>query len=296
MNNLLFEFTVDKTTKTVFVNREFAADLSLVWDAFTKQEILDQWWAPKPYVSKTKEMDFKVGGKRFYAMVSPEGQEHYAIQKYTSITPKTNFKYLNAFADKDENPSLPGSNWDLTFTEQNENTKVSITIYNDSLERMEQMIEMGFKEGFTMTLNGLEQLLMRNKIKVTATVNAGTKKVWDFYTQPKHITNWNFADPSWHCPSATNDLNVGGKYAARMEAKDGSFGFDFEAVYNEIVLNEKIVYTMADGRQAEVLFKGDNNTTEVVVTFDAETQNSLELQKNGWQAILDSFKKYTETY
>lgn len=81
-----------------------------------------------------------------------------------------------------------------------------------------------------------------------------------------------------------------------MEAKDGSFGFNFEAVYNEIVLNEKFVYTMADGRQAEVLFKGDNNTTEVVVTFDAETQNSLELQKNGWQAILDSFKKYTEAY
>lgn len=159
MNNLLFEFTVDKSTNTVFVNREFAADLSLVWDAFTKQEILDQWWAPKPYLSKTKAMDFKVGGRRFYAMVSPEGQEHYAIQKYTSITPKSNFKYVNAFADKDENPYLPGSDWDLTFTEQNGHTKVNITIYNDSLERMEQMIKMGFKEGFTMTLSELDNLL-----------------------------------------------------------------------------------------------------------------------------------------
>src|SRR5438105_15908532 len=99
MNNLLFDFTVDKTAKTVFVTREFAAELELVWDALTKQEILDQWWAPKPYESRTKFMDFKVGGKRFYAMVSPEGQEHYSIQKYTSNTPKTNFKYLNAFAD-----------------------------------------------------------------------------------------------------------------------------------------------------------------------------------------------------
>ncbi|MBI5858921.1 MAG: SRPBCC domain-containing protein [Sphingobacteriales bacterium] len=161
--NLLFDFTVDKATKTVFVIREFAAGQSLVWDAFTKQELLDQWWAPKPFVSKTKVMDFKVGGRRFYAMVSPEGHEMWAIQKYTSITPKTNFKYLNAFADKDENPQLPGSDWDLTFTGQNGITKVSITIYNDSLERMEKMIEMGFKEGFTATLNELEQLLNRIK-------------------------------------------------------------------------------------------------------------------------------------
>ncbi|MDQ6757461.1 MAG: SRPBCC domain-containing protein [Bacteroidota bacterium] len=157
--NLLFDFTVDKTTKKVFVNKEFDADLSLVWDAFTKQEILDQWWAPKPWVSKTKFMDFKVGGRRFYAMVGPEGQEHWSLQKYTSISPKTNFKYWNAFADKDENPELPGSDWDLNFSEQNGTTKVSITINNESLERMEKMIEMGFQGGFTMTLNYLEDLL-----------------------------------------------------------------------------------------------------------------------------------------
>lgn len=160
-NNLQFDFIVDKENSTVFVNREFDADQSTVWDAFTKQKILDLWWAPKPFESKTKSMDFKVGGRRFYAMVSPEGQEHWAIQKYTSITPKTNFKYLNAFADKDENPQLPGSDWDLTFTEQNGKTKVSITIYNDSLERMEKMIEMGFKEGFTATLNYLDELLRK---------------------------------------------------------------------------------------------------------------------------------------
>lgn len=158
-NNLLFDFTVDKAAKTVFVSKEFAAGLSLVWDAFTKQEILDQWWAPKPWVSKTKFMDFKVGGRRFYAMVGPEGQEHWSIQEFTSVTPKTNFKMLNAFADKDANPDLPGSEWDLDFSEQNGITKVSITIYNDSIERMENMIEMGFQGGFTMTLNYLENLL-----------------------------------------------------------------------------------------------------------------------------------------
>ena len=158
-DNLLFDFTVDKAAKTVYITREFDADLSLVWDAFTKKELLDQWIAPKPMTAKTKYQDFKVGGKRFYAMISPEGVERWAIQEYTSITPKTNFKMYNAFADKDENPELPGSDWDHTFSEQNGTTTVSITIYNESLERMEKMIEMGFQGGFTMTLNYLDELL-----------------------------------------------------------------------------------------------------------------------------------------
>jgi uncharacterized protein YndB with AHSA1/START domain len=158
-NDLLFDFTVDKITKTVFINREFAAELPLVWDAFTKPEILDQWVAPKPWLSKTKYMNFKVGGRRFYAMVSPEGQERWSIQEYTSITPKTNFKMYNAFADKDENPELPGSEWEYNFSEQNGITKVSIIIKNESLARMEKMIEMGFVEGFKMTIDNLEKLL-----------------------------------------------------------------------------------------------------------------------------------------
>ena len=106
-------------------------------------------------------MDFKVGGRRFYAMVSPEGDEHWSLQKYTSITPKTNFKMYNTFADKDENPQLPGSKWDFNFSEQSGITKVSIIITNESLARMEQMIEMGFQGGFTMTLNYLEDLLTK---------------------------------------------------------------------------------------------------------------------------------------
>jgi uncharacterized protein YndB with AHSA1/START domain len=159
INNLLFDFTVDKATKTVFITREFDAGLSLVWDAYTKQEILDQWWAPKPWASKTKFMNFEVGGRRFYAMVSPEGQERWSVQKYTSISPKTNFKMFNAFADKDENLELPGSEWDFNFSEQNGKTKVSITIYNESLARLEKMIEMGFKEGFAMQMKNLEELL-----------------------------------------------------------------------------------------------------------------------------------------
>lgn len=157
-SNLLFDFTVDKPAKTIFITREFDAELSLVWDAFTKKEILDQWTAPAPFVSKTKYMNFEVGGKRFYAMVSPEGVEKWAIQEYRSITPKTNFKMYNAFADKDENPELPGSEWDYNFSEQDGITKVMITVYNESFERMERLME-GFRLGFTATLENLETLL-----------------------------------------------------------------------------------------------------------------------------------------
>lgn len=157
-NNLLFDFTVDKATKMVFITREFDADQSLVWDAFTKAELIDQWIAPKPMISKTKYQDFKVGGKRFYAMISPDGNERWALQQYTSITPKTNFKMNNVFTDKDENPELHGSEWDHTFSEQNGTTTVNISIYNESLERLEMVLE-GFTNGMKMALVNLENLL-----------------------------------------------------------------------------------------------------------------------------------------
>jgi uncharacterized protein YndB with AHSA1/START domain len=156
------EFIVDKETKTVSITAEFDAKRDLVWDAYTKPELLDQWWAPKPLASRTKVMEFREGGRRFYAMVSPEGDElGWVVQKYTSITPKTNFKLFNAFADKDENPELPGSDWDLNFSEQGGKTKVSISIYNESLERLERMIEFGVREGTLLQLNNLEELLAK---------------------------------------------------------------------------------------------------------------------------------------
>jgi len=153
------DFIVNKETKTVTITKNFDAGLSLVWDAYTKAELLDQWWAPKPFASRTKVMDFEVGGRRFYAMVMPEGGERWAVQKYTSITPKTNFKFLNTFADADENVELPGSDWDLNFSELDGKTKVHVSIYNESLERMEQLIEFGFREGTIAQLQNLEELL-----------------------------------------------------------------------------------------------------------------------------------------
>ncbi len=135
---------------------------------------------------------------------------------------------------------------------------------------------------------------MDSKITVTATIDADAKKVWDYYTNPTHIMNWNFADPSWHCPTAQNEMKVGGTYNARMEAKDGSFGFDFEAVYTNILEGKEFTYEFG-GRNANVKFDSLGDQTKIIVTFDPEKENPIEIQKGGWQAILDNFKKYVES-
>lgn len=131
-------------------------------------------------------------------------------------------------------------------------------------------------------------------VTVEATVNAPVEKVWKYWSAPEHITKWNHAIDTWHSPYAENDLRTGGKFRARMEAKDGSMGFDFEGVYDEVKANEIIRYTMSDGRRVSVHFTPDGDQTKVVESFEAEDQNSIEMQRGGWQAILDNFKKYTE--
>jgi uncharacterized protein YndB with AHSA1/START domain len=134
---------------------------------------------------------------------------------------------------------------------------------------------------------------MATKITINAIVNAPLSIVWDKYTNPTHIINWNFASDDWCCPRAENNLVVGGKFFARMEAKDGSFGFDMEWIYDEVIDQQKFSYS-GDGRTISTEFKNLGETTEVITLFDAEEENSIELQKNGWQAILDNFKKYVE--
>jgi uncharacterized protein YndB with AHSA1/START domain len=135
---------------------------------------------------------------------------------------------------------------------------------------------------------------MSTKIRIEALISAPVAKVWVLYTQPEHITNWNFAHESWHCPRAENDLRPGGRLNWRMEAKDGSFGFDFGGEYNEVVEHKRIVYTLGDGRRVETDFADVGGKTQVVTVFEAESQNPVEIQKGGWQAILDNFKKYVE--
>ena len=157
------EFVLNKETKTVDITKEFDAPRDMVWDAYTNPEILDQWWAPKPLKSRTADMEFKVGGRRFYAMVMPDGQERWSVQRYTAITPKSNFKFFNCFADENANLELPGSDWDVNFTEHEGKTTVHVSIYNESLERLERMAASGFKEGTEGQFANLEQVLANIK-------------------------------------------------------------------------------------------------------------------------------------
>ncbi|MBS7255842.1 SRPBCC family protein [Flavobacterium branchiicola] len=164
-SNLLMNFSVDKENKMVNVKREFDASLSHVWAAWTEADLLDQWWAPAPFKSKTKSMEFKEGGRRLYAMVGPEGDSRWSTFDYTSISPKTNFKHTTTFSDEQGNPNseFGSSYWDITFSEEGGLTVVDIVITRDSFEELQKIIEMGFKEGFTSALNSLDKIFEAKK-------------------------------------------------------------------------------------------------------------------------------------
>lgn len=134
------------------------------------------------------------------------------------------------------------------------------------------------------------------RLKIRTTVKAPIEKVWKYWSEPEHITQWCQASDDWHAPAAENDLRDGGKFKTRMEAKDGSFGFDFEGVYDKVIPHSLIEYTMADGRKSISVFKSEGDVTHIEGEFDPESSNPLEMQQAGWQAILDSFKKYTENH
>lgn len=138
---------------------------------------------------------------------------------------------------------------------------------------------------------------MANKtITVEAIIKAPVEKIWKYWTMPEHIKQWNKASDDWHTPYAENDVRTGGKFLSRMEAKDKSVGFDFGGVYDEVKDHKLIAYTIGDGRKVKIIFSGDKNKTKITETFEAENQNPVEMQRSGWQAILDNFKKYTEAH
>ncbi len=160
-NALMMDFDVNKTDNSITVKREFAAKLPLVWDAFTKSEILDQWWAPKPWKARTKTMDFKEGGHWHYAMVGPEGEEHWAFANYKTIQPQKAFTASDGFSDADGNVNaeMPQSSWENNFQDNGDVTLVTIQITYADLAQLETTLQMGFKEGLTMAMEGLDEIL-----------------------------------------------------------------------------------------------------------------------------------------
>ncbi|MFA5418859.1 MAG: SRPBCC domain-containing protein [Bacteroidales bacterium] len=195
-SNLKFDFKVNKNNNTVNVEREFAANLELVWEAWTNPEILDQWWAPKPYRTKTKSMDFREGGRWLYAMISPENETHWCINDYHKIVYQSMFSGQDAFCDENGviNKEMPRTLWTNEFNENGETTLVNITARYDSLADLEKIIELGFKEGFTMALENLDQYIEaqfrlrkqnkpNNKARVTTYLNfpGNTEEAFNFY-------------------------------------------------------------------------------------------------------------------
>ena len=162
---LAFDFKVDKEKNTITVKREFNAELPLVWDAYTKSEILEQWWALKPWKAKTKSMDFKEGGHWHYAMCGPAGEKHWAFTTYQKIEFQKVFTGVDHFTDENGivNKELPQSNWKVSFQTKGAKTVVITHILYDSLKQLEAIIKMGFKEGYTMTMQGLDELLVGQK-------------------------------------------------------------------------------------------------------------------------------------
>lgn len=160
-HNLMFDFTVDKNSNTITIKREFAAELPLVWDAYTKSEIMDQWWAPKPWKTKTKSMDFREGGHWHYAMIGPKGEVHWCWADYLKIQVQKQYSGLDAFADENGNVNkeLPQSQWEVNFTDKGEKTLVNYQIRFPDLAQLETTIQMGFKEGMTMAMENLDQYL-----------------------------------------------------------------------------------------------------------------------------------------
>lgn len=297
-NNLLFDFIADRTKNTLTIRREFAAGRQLVWDCHTKSELLNQWFAPAPLTTITKSMDFRDGGHWHYAMVDPQGTEYWGYTEYLTVKPIDYYTSLDGFSNGagEINKDLPRANWRVVFSDKGNNTVAETVVSYHSLSDLEKVVQMGMEKGMKLTLEKLDNLLsaIANKVTVTTTVDAASGKVWDYYTKPEHITKWNFADPSWHCPSATNDLRPGGRYSARMEARDGSFGFDLEGIYDEVVIGTKLSSAMPNGRHVTVVINSVGNKTEVTISFDPESENPIEMQKMGWQAILDNFKRYAE--
>ena len=204
-----------------------------------------------------------------------QGEVHNGIED-------TGSEKVKAWAGAKENYILEGENGKATLT-------VEMDVTDDFRDYMLKTWPLALEK-----VKGLCEGSLRPVITITAEINAPVEKVWSRWTGPEHIKNWNFASDDWHCPATINDLKAGGKFSFTMASRDGKYSFDFEGVYSEVKELHKISYTIADGRKVDILFSEKDGKSFVKESFEAENMHSLEMQRGGWQSILDNFKKYTE--
>jgi uncharacterized protein YndB with AHSA1/START domain len=264
-----------------------------VWQVLWNDSTYRQWTSAFMEGSYAVS-DWKEGSKILF--LGPGGGGMYSIIAENKPNQYMAFKHLGEvknFAeqpDTDESKSWSGSMETYSLKEENEMTTLETTL--DATEQFQEYFQTTFPKAMALLKQLAEQPV---KITIEATIAATVEKVWKFWSAPEHIRKWCNASDDWHAPKAENDLRTGGKFLTRMEAKDGSFGFDFGGVYDEVKTNKRIAYTMGDGRKADAIFTTEGNTTKVVETFEAESENSFDMQRGGWQAILNNFKKYTES-
>lgn len=277
-----------KLNFTININAPAAKVWQVLWSDSTYRK-----WTSAFQEGSYAVSDWNEGSK--IQFLTPEGDGMFSIITESKPKKLMAFKHLGIvkkFKEQpgsDETNSWSGSMETYVLKEENGNTVLDVQL--DAVEEYKDY----FQKTFPKALDLVKQLAKQPiEITVETMVNALVEKAWKIFTTPAHITKWCNASDDWHTTKAENDLRAGGKFLSRMEAKDGSFGFDFGGTYNDVNQNEKIAYTMDDGRKVNVTFTAKGNTTNVVETFEAETENSVEMQRGGWQAILDSFKKYTE--
>jgi uncharacterized protein YndB with AHSA1/START domain len=266
-----------------------------VWNALWEIHNYETWTTAFHEDSTVQTDNWKEGSKILF--VDSNGQGMVA----TIVTNKPNeymsFRHQgmvnNGVEDTTSDAVKPWAGAMENYTLKEENGKTTLSVEIDITEDYKEMFQNMWPPAMEKIKN-LAEGKIKPVITVSAEINAPVGKVWETWTNPKHITHWNFASDDWHCPVATNDLKPGGKLSATMAAKDGSFSFDFWAVYDEIKEHELLRSTMGDGRFWKVIFKADGDKTKVTERFEAESENSLEMQHGGWQAILNNFKKYTE--
>ncbi len=286
------ENTATPALKKVNFSTIINASKEKVWNALWDNENYKKWTAAFSEGSSAVT-DWNEGSKILF--LDGKGSGMYSIIHKKIPGEIMSFKHIGEVKDGIEQPlnekteawSGGLETYTLKETEGKTEVNVELDVPGDFMDY--------FTTTFPVALENLKNLAEgKAAISIETTVNAGADKVWAYWNGPEHITQWCSATEEWHTPRAENDLKVGGKFSSRMEARDGSMGFDFGGVYDEVKTNELISYTMADGRKVSVHFKSDGDSTNIKETFEAEEMNPLEMQRGGWQAILDNFKKYTE--
>lgn len=264
-----------------------------VWDVLWSNASYRKWTSAFAEGSYAKTDNWKEGSKVLF--LDSEGNGMVSMVAKNKPNEFMSFKHLGEIKDgvedttSDAVKAWSGSMENYTLKQENGTTTLEIEM--DIADEFKEMFEKMWPEALKHVKNLSEN---RTTISISAVVNAPVEKAWECFTGPEHIVNWNFASDDWHCPAASNDLKAGGKFSSTMAAKDGSASFDFEGVYSAVEKNKLIQYTIADGRKVEVNFESNGDATTVSTRFEAENTHSEELQRGGWQAILDNFKKYTE--